>query len=80
MYKPEHKACQQVRHWILLLVGLGPEMVFIKGPKNVLVADVPCRPPNQGDILDNVEAVLSFASNDEEIFSISSLTNSELSK
>ena len=44
-------------------------MVYIKGPKNV-VADVPRRPPNQGDILDNVEVVLPFVSNDEEIFSI----------
>ena len=55
--------------WRLLLEEFGPEIVFIKGLKNV-VADALSRLSKQGDIVDDVEAVLPFTSKDEEIFPI----------
>ena len=55
--------------WRLLLEEFGPEIVYIKGPKNV-VADALSRLPKQGDIVDDVEAILPFASKDEGIFPI----------
>ena len=45
--------------WRLLLEEYGPEIEYIKGPKNV-VADTLSRLPKQGDIVDDVGAVLPF--------------------
>ena len=45
------------------------QRVMNKGPKNV-VSDALSRLPEQGDIVDDVEAILSFASMDEGIFPI----------
>ena len=45
--------------WRLLLEEYGPEIVYIKGPKNV-VADALSRLPKQGDIVVDVDAVLPF--------------------
>ena len=50
--------------WRLLLEEFGPKIVYIKGPKNV-VADALSRLPKKGDIVDDVEAILPFASKDE---------------
>ena len=47
--------------WRLLLEEFGPEIVDIKGPKNV-VADALSRLPKQGDIVDDVEAVQAYLS------------------
>ena len=69
VHESELKTSQRVMRWRLLLEEFGPEIVYIKGPKNV-VADALSRLPKQGDIVDDVEAVLPFASKDEEIFPI----------
>ena len=55
--------------WRLLLQEYGPEIENIKGPKNV-VADALRRLPKQGDIVDDVDAVLPFVSVDENIFPV----------
>ncbi len=52
--------------WRLLLEEYGPEIVYIKGPKNV-VADALSRLPKQGDI---VEDVLSFVPTDQDVFPV----------
>ena len=46
-----------------MLEEYGPEIEYIKGPKN-LVADALSRLPKQGDIVDDVDAVLPFVSVD----------------
>ena len=52
--------------WRLLLEEYGPEIEYIKGPKNV-VTDALSRLPKQGDIVDDVDAVLPFVPVDEYI-------------
>ena len=52
--------------WKLLLEEYGPEIVYIKGPMNV-VADTLSRLPKQGDIVDDVNAVLPFVPVDDNI-------------
>jgi len=69
VHESELKTSQRVMRWRLLLEEFGPEIVYIKGPKNV-VADALSRLPKQGDIVDDVEAILPFASKDEGIFPI----------
>ena len=71
VHESELKTSQRVMRWRLLLEEFGP--VYIKGPKNV-VADALSRLPKQGDIVDDVEAVLPFASKNEEIFPIQLLS------
>ena len=53
------KISQQVMRWRLLLEEYGPEIVNIKGKAN-LVADALSRLPRQGDVVEDVEAVLPF--------------------
>ena len=69
VHESELKTSQRVMRWKLLLEEFGPEIVYIKGPKNV-VTDALSRLPKQGDIVDDVEVVLPLASKDEEIFPI----------
>ena len=57
VHELELKTSQRVMRWRLLLEKFGPEIVYIKGTKNV-VADALSRLPKQGDIVDDVEAVL----------------------
>ena len=52
-----------------MLEEYGPEIEYIKGPKNV-VADALSRLPKQGDIVDDVDAVLPFVPVDENIFPV----------
>ena len=52
-----------------MLEEYGPEIEYIKGPKNV-VADALSRLPKQGDIVDDVDVVLPFAPVDENIFPV----------
>ena len=47
----------------------GPEIEYIKGPKNV-VADALSRLPKQGDIVDDIDTVLPFMPVDEIIFPV----------
>ena len=47
----------------------GPEIEYIKGPKNI-VADTLYRPPKQGDIVDDVDAALLFVQVDNQIFPV----------
>ena len=53
----------------LLLEEYGPEIEYIKGPKNV-VADALSKPPKKGDIVDDVDAVLPSLTKDENIFPV----------
>ena len=53
--------------WRLLLEEYGPDIVNIKGYKNA-VADTLSRLPKQGDIMGDVEVVLTFVPVDENIF------------
>ena len=55
--------------WRLLLEEFGPEIKYIKGSKNVVV-DILDRLPEQGDIVDDVDAVLLFVRLDENIFPV----------
>ena len=48
VHESELKTSQRVMRWRLLLEEYGPEIEYIKGPKNV-VADALSRPPKQGD-------------------------------
>ena len=66
VYESELKTSQRVMRWRLLLEEYGPEIEYIKGPKNV-VADALSRLPKQGDIVDDVDAVLPFVPVDENI-------------
>ena len=45
--------------WRLFLKEYRPEIEYIKGPKNI-VLDALSRLPKQGDIVDDVDAVLPF--------------------
>ena len=49
-----------------MLEEYGPEIEYIKGPK-IGVSDALSRLPNQGDIVDDVDAVLPFEPVDENI-------------
>ena len=69
VYESELKSSQQVMRWRLLLEEYGPEIVYIKGPKNV-VADALSRLPKQGDIVEDVEAVLPFVPADQDVFPV----------
>ena len=62
--------------WRLLLEELEPVIVFIKESENV-VAGTLNRLPKQVDIVDYVETVLPFASQDEDIFPNTTSTNPE---
>ena len=59
VHELELKTSQRIMRWRLLLEEYGPEIEYIKGPKNV-VADELSRLPKQGDIVDDVDAVLPF--------------------
>ena len=63
------KTSQRAMCWRLLLEGYGPEIVCIKGKANI-VADALSRLPRQGDIVEDVGAVLSFVPVDTTIFHI----------
>ena len=69
VYESELKSSQRVIHWRLLLEEYGPEIEYIKGPKNV-VADALSRLPKQGDIIEDVEVLLSFVPEDQDMFPI----------
>ena len=66
VHESELKTSQRVMRWRLLLEEYGPEIEYIKGPKNV-VADALSRLPKQGDIVDDVDAVLLFVPVNENI-------------
>ena len=53
VHESELKSSQRVMRWRLLLEEFGPEIVYIKGPKNV-VADALFRLPKHVDIVDDV--------------------------
>ena len=57
VHESELKTSQRVMRWRLLLEEYGPEIEYIKCPKNV-VADALSKLPKQGDIVDDVNAVL----------------------
>ena len=65
----EVKTSQRVMRWMLLLEEYGPEIKYIKGPKNV-VADALSRLSNHGDIVVDVDAVLPFVPVDDYIFPV----------
>ena len=69
VHESELKMSQRVMRWGLLLEENGPEIEYIKGPKNV-VADALSRLPKQDDIVDDVDAVLQFVPVDENIFPV----------
>ena len=69
VHESEMKTSQRVMRWRLLLEEYGPEIVYIKGKANV-VADALSRLPKQGDIVEDVEAVLPFVPVDTTIFPI----------
>ena len=53
--------------WRLLVEGYGPEIEYIKGPKNVAV-DALSRLPKQDDTVNGVDGMLLFVSVDEYMF------------
>ena len=55
--------------WRLLLEEYGPEIVYIKGHKNI-VADALSRLPKQGDIVDDVDTVLPFVPVEPSVFPV----------
>ena len=55
--------------WRLLLEEYGPEIVYIKGKTNIVV-DALSRLSRQGDIVEDVEAVLPFVPVDATIFPV----------
>ena len=55
--------------WRLLLEEYEPEIEYTKGPKNV-VADALSRLAKQGDIVEDVEAVLPFVPEDQDVFPV----------
>ena len=69
VYESELKSSQRVMRWRLLLEEYGPEIVYIKGPRNV-VADALSRLPKQGDIVEDVNTVMPFVQKDKDIFPI----------
>ena len=66
MHKSQLKSSQRVMYWRILLEEFSPKIVYIKGPENIVLS----RLSEEGDIVDNVEAVLLFAFKDKEIFPI----------
>ena len=56
-----------MRWRLVLLDEYGPEIVYIKGPKNV-IADALNRLPKQGDIMNDADVVLPFVPVDDNIF------------
>ena len=69
VHESELKTSQRVMRWRLLFEEYGPEFEYIKGPKNV-VADALSRLPRQGDIVDDIGAVLPFVPVDDNIFPV----------
>ena len=59
----EVKTSQRVMRWMLLLEEYGPEIKYIKGPKNV-VADALSSLSKPCDIVDSIDAVLLFVTVD----------------
>ena len=53
----------------LLLEEYSPEIEYIKGPEN-MVANALRRLPNQGDIVDDVEDVLPFVPDDQDMLPV----------
>ena len=76
VHESELKTSQRVMRWRLLLEEYGPEIVYIKGHKNV-VADALSRLPKQGDIVDDVDAVLPFVPVDPTVFPVNLRTIQE---
>ena len=76
VHESELKSSQRVMRWRLLLEEYGPEIVYIKGHKNV-VADALSRLPKQGDIVDDVDAVLPFVPVDPTVFPVNLRTIQE---
>ena len=56
-------------HWRLILEEYEPEIEYIKDPKNE-VADALSKLPKQGDIVEDVEAVLPFVPEDQDVFPV----------
>ena len=69
VHESEMKTSQRVMRWRLLLEEYGPEIVYIKGKANI-VADALSRLPKQGDIVEDVEAVLPLVPVDTTIFPV----------
>ena len=59
VHESEIKTSQHVMCRRLLLEKYGPEIVYIKGKPNI-VADALSRLPRQGDIVEDIEAVLQI--------------------
>ena len=55
--------------WRLLLEEYGPEIEYIKCPKNVVV-DALIRPSKKGGIVDDVDVMLSFVPVDKKNFPV----------
>ena len=69
VHESELKSSQRVMRWRLLLEEYGPEIVYIKGHKNI-VADALSRLPKQGDIVDDVDAILPFVPVEPTVFPV----------